>query len=623
VTEVITRLAGGTGASSKPVGPVTTANDDSRTVQVVWLGSPDVERFDYSGAPYIERLPFSTCDLSRLASGSAPITDSHLRQPISVQLGVVKKAWFENGVGLAELRISDRPELDGLWNDIKTGVVRNLSLETEIFGWSETPATKQSPRIRTAVSWRPLALSFVTVPADPGAVTRSQHQPNMEKNRMETNTTTTAAEPQSAATTNRAQEEATIRTAAAPFTRSLPTGFVDDLVARGIGVNEARNLILNRLAEAADRNFSNPINPTVTMGRDRRDGLVERMAEALQCRLTGGAPSDAAREFWGASVADMAGELLTVNGQGVSRWDRVETLRRAMATTSDFPNLLKSTGERILMQAYQAAQSQIKRISRPSTANDFRTKSVLRLGEAPKLLKVNETGEIEHGPRAEAKESYRIYSYARIFGITREALINDDLGAFADFGRAWGVAAASLEAQVLVDLLVGAAGVGPTMGDNKALFHTGHGNLAGSAAAISDTTLTAARLALRTMKGLDGTTVIEVAPRYLIVPAAKETEAQKAIASIYPATTATANAFANALELLVEPRLDAASATRWYMSGDPSLVPSLEHSYLAGYAGPLIDVRPGFDVLGTEFRAVLDFGAGVLDYRGLFCNPGA
>jgi hypothetical protein len=33
---------------------------------------------------------------------------------------------------------------------------------------------------------------------------------------------------------------------------------------------------------------------------------------------------------------------------------------------------------------------------------------------------------------AEAKESYAIDSYGRIFGITRKALINDDLGAFTD-----------------------------------------------------------------------------------------------------------------------------------------------------------------------------------------------
>ncbi|MGE5486941.1 MAG: prohead protease/major capsid protein fusion protein, partial [bacterium] len=561
-------------------------------------------------------------DLSRLNSGTAPVTDSHMRVPMSAQVGVVLRAWFERGQGLAEIQISDRPEVAGLWRDITSGVVRNVSLEAEVEGWIETPATKTTPRILTAATWRPLAISFVTVPADPGAVTRAKEGGLSDMQQPNVNTPA-GVEPVKPATITREQEVAQIRAAAAPFARSLPAGFVDDLVARGIGVNEARTAILNRLAEESERTPINSTNPVVTMGRDHKDGLVERMAESLACRYLGKAPSDGAREFWGATVTDLAREILTVNGLSVPRWDRTELLKRAMHTTSDFPNLLMGTGQRMLLEAYQAATPAIKQIARRSTAVDFRAKSVLQLGEAPKLIKVNEAGEIKYGSRAEAKESYQIYTYARIFSISRQALINDDLGAFSDFARAYGVAAANLEAQVLVDLLVGSGGLGPVMRDGQTLFHAAHGNLAGSGGGISDTTLTAARLALRTMKGLDEETIIEVSPRYLVTPAAKETEGQKAIAAIYPATTATANVFTNALTLVTDPRLDAKSATRWYVFGDPAVAPVLEYSYLQDAQGPTVDSRPGFDVLGMEFRAVLDFGAGALDWRGAYCNPGA
>jgi hypothetical protein len=170
--EVVTRLAK-TGTATSAVGPPVTVDDSTHTLQVCWLANSDVERVDWAG-PYVERLPFSVCDLSRLASGSAAVTDSHQREPISSQIGVVKRAWLEGGAGLATIQISDRAELAGLWNDIRNGVVRNLSLEAEVAGWTETAATKTTPRIRTAVAWKPLALSFVSVPADPGAVTRSQ-----------------------------------------------------------------------------------------------------------------------------------------------------------------------------------------------------------------------------------------------------------------------------------------------------------------------------------------------------------------------------------------------------------------------------------------------------------------
>lgn len=596
-----------------------TVNEAERTLTVCWLSSPDVSRTDWAGQPYVERLPQENCDLTRLNSGAAAVTDSHQRVPMSAQVGVVLRAWFDGGAGMAEVKISDREEVAGLWRDIVAGVVRNLSLECEVRGWTDVAATKTSPRVQTAVAWTPLCISFVSVPADPGAVTRS-----LGGSMEQSTNTATGAEPVKPATVtvNREQETAEIRRMATPFTKALPAGFVEDLMARGIGVNEARAAIMNRMAEDADRNFSNPGNPSVTMGRDRKDGLVERMAEAMACRYTGKAPSDGAREFWGASVTDLAREFLTINGLSVPRWDRTELLKRAMHSTSDFPALLQSTGQRILMEAYQAAASAIKQIARRSTAVDFRAKSALRLGEAPKLVKVNQNGEITHGTRAEAQESYRLYTYGRLFSITREALVNDDLGAFSDFGRAYGVAAANLEAQVLVDLLVGAAGVGPVMSDTKALFHADHSNLAAPGAAISDTTLTAARLALRTTKGLDGETLIEVAPRFLVTPAALETTAQKALAAIYPATTANANVFTNALTLLTDPRLDAKSVARWYVFGDPAVAPVLEYSYLQEAQGPVVDSRPGFDVLGMEFRAYLDFGAGALDHRGAYCNPG-
>ena len=201
--------------------------------------------------------------------------------------------------------------------------------------------------------------------------------------------------------------------------------------------------------------------------------------------------------------------------------------------------------------------------------------------------------------------------------------MNDDLGAFTDFASSYGQAAASLEAQVLADLLYGAAGVGPDMDDGNPLFHSSHNNVAGSGAAIGDATLTAGRLALRQTTGLDGSTILETTPKYLLAPAALETTAQKALASIYPATTANANVFTNALTLLTDPRLDAKSITRWWLFGDPSAVPVLEYSYLEGAAGPQVTTRLGWDVLGQEFRCVLDFGAGAIGYRCAYTNAGA
>jgi hypothetical protein len=178
---------------------------------------------------------------------------------------------------------------------------------------------------------------------------------------------------------------------------------------------------------------------------------------------------------------------------------------------------------------------------------------------------------------------------------------------------------------VLVGLLAGAASVGPAMSDSKALFHADHGNLATPAgAAISDGTLGAARLALRIMKGLDGVSVVPVTPKFLVVPAAIEGMAEKYLATLYPAAASNANPFSGGkLELVVEPRLDGKSAARWYVFGDPYAgAPVLEYSYLDGAQGPTVDSQPGWEVLGMDYRAYLDFGAGAVEFRGACCNPG-
>jgi len=36
-----------------------------------------------------------------------------------------------------------------------------------------------------------------------------------------------------------------------------------------------------------------------------------------------------------------------------------------------------------------------------------------------------------------------------------------------------------------------------------------------------------------------------------------------------------------------------------------------------------VEVRLGFDVDGVEIKARLDFGAGGIDFRGAYSNPGA
>ena len=626
MTETITRLAG---VRPSTMGPPLTVDPTSRTVTVCWLSTSDVGRTDYAGTPFIERLPFASCDLSRLASGSAPVTDSHQRQPMSVQLGVVKRAWIENGVGLADLQISDRPEVAGLWADILSGVVRGISLEAEINGWTETPATATSLRTRTATSWKPLALSFVVLPADPGATTRSLHQPSNMETQMETTqqTTTSAAAPNSA-TTTRQEEADTIRRIAAPFVSNLPQGFAEGLVTQGLTLDQSRDAIQAALVEATNRTFSMPVNPAAsdsmggsgTVTRDAQDGAFEAMRDALVLRAQPGYKAcDRAREFASLSLVDIARERLRAAGASIP-WTRSEIVARAM-TTSDFPNLLQSTGDRTLRIAYDAAPAGVLQIARQATARDFRAVNRLQLSEAPALLQVNEAGEYHQGKMAEAKASYSLKTFGRIVSLSRQSVINDDLSAFQSLLSKMGVAAREFEATQLVTLLTS----NPVMTvDSVALFHANHNNLgsgAGSTLAVAG--LTAARKAMRLQQGLSGTP-INATPRWLVVPASLETVGEQMLTQLFAVQWDQTNPFPNSgLSLVIDPRLDASSSTAWYLATDVGQLEHLEYSYLESQQGPRLESRWGFEVDALETRISLDFGCGVVDFRGLYKSVGA
>ena len=240
------------------------------------------------------------------------------------------------------------------------------------------------------------------------------------------------------------------------------------------------------------------------------------------------------------------------------------------------------------------------------------------------LQKVNQHGEYKRVDKSDVKpESYSIGTYAAVFGISRAALVNDDLGVFSDISSQLAIQSNEFENAQLAALLVS----NPLMSDGAALFSAAHGNLAAPGTAIDDNGLSAARLALRLTTNANGQP-ISVDPVYLLTSAANETAAQKAIASIYPPTTDAANVFTNGLKLVIDPRLDHLNAVKpWFVFGDVATVPVLEYSYLSGAEGPMIETRSTFsqgaDVDGTEVLVKLDFGAGAISSVGAYQNPGA
>lgn len=578
-----------------------TANADARTIEVVWSTGAPVRRRDMQG-DYQERLSLapSAVDLSRLIGAS--VLDAHKQGAVRDVLGTVRSATVDGKDGKAVLQFSTRAEVEPVWQDVLSGILRHISVGYTVEAWAET--IESGKRTLTATRWTPLEISLVPTPADPGATIRKEETPMPEPATKET----------------RAALNAEIRTIAR--VAGLDQTFIDAQIDACATLDQTRKAAFDTLAQRGANIRTEQTRVEILQDHDEPTLRAQQMGEALYARINPQHQlSDPARRYAYATCADMAKELLTLRGVSVTGLSPATIITRALHTTSDFGLIVGDTIGRTLRAAYQTAPSGIRLLGRQTTAKDFRAVNKIMLGEAPLLEKLNEHGEIKSGTMAEAKEAYRVETFAKKIGVTRQVLVNDDLGAFADLSRRMGQAAAETEAQTLVALLEGASGNGPTMEDNKTLFHADHANKATSGGAIADATLSDARLAMRTQTGLAEDRLIRVTPKYLLVPPALETPAEKWLTTIAAAKVDDVNPFSKSLTLVVEPRLT--NAKRWYVTADPNEVDGLEYAYLAGGEGPQVESKSGWDVDGVEIRVILDYGAGFVDWRGWHMNAGA
>ncbi|WP_245258598.1 prohead protease/major capsid protein fusion protein [Methylopila sp. M107] len=581
-------------------GP-STFDEAAMTVEATITAFADVQRRDGRGA-FVERLLPTGLDTANLVG--APLLDGHRQGGSRDVIGVVQSLRHEPGRLVAVLRLSTADDAAPAVTRIREGMLRGVSVGYRVASWRESVEGGQ--RIRTATSWAVFEVSAVPVAADPAASFRSRTMED-EIDVIDA----PAAEPTVTVTETRAAIRGIARAA------GLPTSWADEQIDAEATPNEARAAAFEQMQDRTRR------TPRTRTAAPEADPAVQRraMEDALATRSgvsLDEARAEAARPYLGFSLRDFARSSLEARGVSTVGMNPDALFRAALHTTSDFPQLLTGAGRRTLLASYTAAASVLKTLARQGSRVDFRSGSTLRLGEIGALQRVGEGGEIKSVSRAEAVESYALDTYGALFTISRKALVNDDLGAFNDWAAAAGQAAAQTEASLLWGLLSQSNGAGPVMGDTKRLFHTDRGNLM-TGAALSVEALSDARLAMRQQTGLDGKTRIAITPRYLVVGPELETEAEKVLASIYAATTADVNPFSQKLTLFVEPRITDDS---WFVFADPASAPILEYSYLSSAPGPQMSEREGWETLSREFRVVLDFGAGALDWRGAVRNPG-
>lgn len=377
-----------------------------------------------------------------------------------------------------------------------------------------------------------------------------------------------------------------------------------------------RAQMFDRLAARSSQNPTNPARITQDARETQRNAMTEALSYRLGAPIPQAGPTAAAREFMGRGLVDIAARCIDYRGGLLMNARQIDEIftRAAGHSTSDFPIIFEASINRTLEGRYALAQPTYRRIARKQNFRDFRPHTTVKLGDFPMLEKVLETGEIKYGSFVEGKETVQAFSYAKAISVSRQMLINDDIGAIADLLASYGMTVALFE-----ELTFYTGAFNANLADGNPVFHASHGNLAAAGTAIDVVNVGKARAAMSKQKSTGKNPLLENRAKLLLTGPDKLTEAEMLVASITPATVATVNIFSGKLDVL-----DTAQITdlSWYTFADPSTGSNYRWGYLEGYEAPRVRTDEPFGTQGFKMSVEHDFGVGATDFRFGYKNPG-
>lgn len=573
-------------------------------------------------------------NLERFSNGLGTVLFNHDRDAV---VGHIEKVWLEDNRGKALVRFDTDEQSETIFQKVQSGTLQGVSVGYAIYRYEvlEDEDTKSTNGrfngpAYVVTDWEPLEISIVAVPADPTVgVGRSAEEIHTSIDTQEDNTrmdqekNLEVQEVKSAPVETgitqedlqKAMEQERKRTSEiTALFRDFDVEGADEAIVMGVSVDEARAMVMDQL-RARNKGVS------VTMGEAESDKFRAAAQDAvlMAAGIPVAEPAPGANELRGYSMIELARESLQREDLKANFGDNMELARQAINSTSTFPAIMANLANKSVMTGFNEAETTFQIWAGKGSNRDFKEAARVALSEAGNLELVPEGGQFQQDFLGEASARTKVATYGKLFSLTRQAIINDDLGLFSKISTKYGSAAKRLVNKMVYAQLTGNV----KMQDGVALFDNKHGNVAGTGEALSVKAIAKAITAMRRQKGITGEATLNITPKYLVVPPELEVTAYQIVnstAAVDGVNSGVVNPYKGRFVVVADAELTDPDA--WYLVADATQHDTIEVTYLNGVETPRLETRQGFDVDGIEYKVAFDCGVSALDFRGVYKNAG-
>ena len=625
-----------------------TFNDEEKSVEVSFSSDEPAMMWNWEIGSFKEILSHDPehVRLGRMKNGVSVLDNHNSWGSVkNIILGSATDPKIENGKGFCLVRLSEDEDHKGFVQNVKKKIIKDLSVGYRVYKYQDLTLPGDEVRTLKAVDWEPYEVSFVAIPADANAQTRSQkpessyeceiisredslktksqveepakeepkkeepsQEPTTEEPKKEEPKEEPKAEPAKEEPKTdevQAEQERCLEINESCQTHGLNKDFARKLITDKTEISLARKMIINKIAE--EKGSVKTQNNNVTIEADERDKKRSLVEQAISLKIDSSLKvENEVRQMRNLSLVEMAKEL----DPSLRMLSKHEIAGRSMLSTSDFPLIFGNVANKSLRKGYEGATRTFQAFARQTVLPDYKEVSRIVTGEAPELKAIAEGGEYEYGVIGEGAEKYKLSKWGRKIRLTEEMFVNDSLDALASLPTKFGNAASRLESKIVYAILTGSH----VMSDTKELFHADHGNL-GTPGAPSETTLDEMFTKFGNQKIDD--VILNLMPQFLIVGQSNRLAAQKLLAAVTASKTGDVNVFQNALQLIVDGNI---SNKFWFGACSPDQIDTIEYAYLDGMSGPEVKsiADEANDSIILKCKHV--FAAKAVEHRGLFVN---